>query len=342
MRTFFRAARQDRTLDAVWETIQARSIQAATACSLYVLREGRVAGEFYAGRHHGRPDALSVGPASRFNVYSVRKTYIGFAAAWAISHGFIGSVDDRVADYLDSVSERLLGGTTIRHLLTHSHGLDGEPGRLFRRFAPGEQWHYTNTGIRLLCDAVFAATGETVGALVRRLILEPSGFSESGWEAVAGRTLVADNGFRGRELPLVLGDDGGAGRNLYVSARDLARFGWLHLSKGSLAGRDTVEPDAFALSTAVQTPAAFPKRLPRHSFCWWVQTGGGERSEIGARVPAGSFQIVGMSGCVCLVVPAFDLVAVRMCNGVGGNRLSFVRDVKAFGNDIVEWAARTK
>ena len=342
MRAFFHRTAQVRSLDAVWEgVLQARARHGATACGLYVLRGGRLAGEYYAGRSRGNPAALPVGPASRFNVYSIRKTYIGFAVAWAVIHGFI-EVDDRLADYVDSVPAHLLAGTAIRHVLTHTHGLDGAPGRMFRRFAPGESWHYTNTGVSLLCEAVLAATGETVGALVRRLILEPLLFGESGWEGSASRMLVSDSGIRKRELPFVLDDDAGAGRNLYVSARELARWGGLHLAGGRAGRRDGVEQAAFALATADQTPDTLPKRLPRHGFFWWLQTGGGERSEIGARVPKGAFQIVGMSGCVCLVVPALDLVAVRMYNGVEANRLTFVRDVKNFGNTIVEWAIHTK
>lgn len=340
------ASADRRSLDRVWQGVASRARRSATAYGMYVLRRGEVAGEYYAGSRRAGANAVPVDPAARFNVYSVRKAYIGFATAWAIQHGFFRSVDDRLAQYVDSEPKSVLGDTTIRHVLTHSHGLDGEPGKVFRRFAPGRQWHYTNTGTHLLGEALLTATGESVATLLRRLIFEPLSFVETGWETAEGEALVADSGSGGKRLPLTLGDDGGTGRNLYVSARELARFGWLHLSRGRLAdappGAARVEPEAFALAGTLQTPQEFARRQPRHGFFWWMQTGGPDRSEIGARVPVGSYQIVGMSGCVCLVVPSLELVAVRVYNGLGGNRLSFVRDVKDFGNDIVKWALSAK
>lgn len=65
--------------------------------------------------------AKKVGPHTLFHLASVRKTYVGFAVAYAIYHNYIASIDDRLSDYLGHTS--IFGSVTIRHLVTHTHGL---------------------------------------------------------------------------------------------------------------------------------------------------------------------------------------------------------------------------
>ena len=329
-------AARDRRFDPVWERLErARKRSGATAAAFFVVRDGAVAAEHYAGARAPRSGADSVQPSSRFNVYSVRKTYIGFAAAWSLAQGALERLDAALSAYVPEPEQGAFAGVTIRHLLTHTHGLDDIRGRIVRRFAPGTAWHYSNAGISLLCEAIRRATGRTVADIVAAEIGRPLGLRESGWQAQDGPSLVCDvDG--GREAPLILGEPDGAGRNLYVSARELALWGWLHASGGEAAGLRVSEPRLFQMATSVQSPADLPPRLPRQGFCWWVRVPGPARSEIGARVPEGSCQILGMSGCQCLVIPSLRTVAVRMQNQTGGNRLTFVRDARRFGDDVAD------
>ncbi|WP_223282891.1 serine hydrolase domain-containing protein [Neobacillus kokaensis] len=83
----------------------------------------------------------------QFHIASVRKSYIGFATAYAVFNGFIDSIDDPITKYLSFTNEEFLKNITIRHLLTHTHGLNTIDGKLIREFAPGQSWGYRDINI---------------------------------------------------------------------------------------------------------------------------------------------------------------------------------------------------
>ncbi|MCY0901295.1 MAG: serine hydrolase [Firmicutes bacterium] len=326
------------------EAAMVREVQAGMRCStptaaaLFVMVRGQVVAEWYGGP--GGLEATATDGRSRFNVYSVRKSFIGLVAASLVHKGGLPGLDEPVRDYFDGVDRQTLALTSLRHLVTHTHGLEETANGVSRRHAAGERWHYNNAGVTLLCRMIEKLTGETVADHLDKLVLRPFGFGETGFETAAKPTLVPDANLFGRSMPFVLGVADGAGRNLYMSARELCAWGHLHL-----CALDPTLPqpgwrldaglrDALAMSVAVQTPASLDRRLPRQGFFWWMQQAGGRGGEIGSLVPPNSAQMVGQSGCLCLVVPALSLVAVRMYNGVF-NRLTFVAQARAFGDATV-------
>ncbi|WP_336773997.1 serine hydrolase domain-containing protein [Paenibacillus sp. MMO-58] len=115
---------------------------------------------------------------SQFNVASIRKTYLGFAISLALYEGKIKSLNDYVFDYLEDLDQRLFIGTTIRHLLTHTHGLNGP---LKRIFSAGTDWQYNNTGVNLLIRLVQKVFGRSLAEVIEDQILNPCGFTETGW-----------------------------------------------------------------------------------------------------------------------------------------------------------------
>ncbi|SFJ03726.1 Beta-lactamase [Paenibacillus sp. UNC496MF] len=116
----------------------------STGSALCVVRGDDVVHEAYGGRHGAEPGSRPIDAVSQFHLASVRKTYLGFAVSLAIEEGRIASLDDAAADYLEDAGEVPLAGITLRHLLTHTHGLrrGGEAGR---EFPPGTGWSYNNT-----------------------------------------------------------------------------------------------------------------------------------------------------------------------------------------------------
>jgi hypothetical protein len=63
-------------------------------------------------------------------------------------------------------------------------------------------------------------------------------------------------------------------------------------------------------------------------------------SEIGNTLPIGTFQILGITGCVCLGIPQYNLVAVRMYNQKGPNpkEYDYLKDIKTWGDLVLECA----
>ncbi len=162
-------------------------------------------------------------------------------------------------------------GTTIRHLLTHTHGLKSDRGQLEREFEPGESWAYRGLGIDMLCDIVRKTTGNTISQLLTEQVFEPLGFKRTGWYAKAHDNLVdvvrEPNDPRWATFDSVDGDR----MNMYVSARELALWGYFHLTKGHLFEKQHVPKEIIELATSVQSPVLQDRELPQNGFLWFVK-----------------------------------------------------------------------
>lgn len=311
-----------------------RSISSSAVASV-IMQNGVILWEWYSGYHSHRAEARSVDLNSQFNVASSRKTYIAFAVAHALFHGKIHSIDDKVEEYLPDV--RGIEGRQIRHLLTHTHGLQEQDGEIIQMFTEGTGWKYNNTGVNLLVQIIERTTGKTISEIVQRNAFEPLGFTQTGWQTHKEDNLI----FNVHEDTDILGpNDSSRGdqSNLFTSAREFAYWGDLHLNKGSVNGRQLLSASWFDELTTVQSPESLPRSLPTQGFFWWVQ---GENnsplSEIGERVPPGAFQVLGFTGCACLVIPAFNVVVVRMLNQTGQHQhpdFNYLTEIRQFGNVV--------
>lgn len=109
-----------------------KNMISATAAAGVVVKEDKIIYEWYDGVH-SHTNQRKVDEHSLFNVGSIRKTYLGLIVSIAVHEGKIKSIDDLVSDYYDEMDRILLDKTTIRHLLTHAHGLNDKE----RMFPPG-------------------------------------------------------------------------------------------------------------------------------------------------------------------------------------------------------------
>ena len=139
-------------------------------------------------RRVGRP----VRPETRFQIGSISKS---FAAIVAMQEVDAGRLDLHV-----SVNELLpwlglpepFGPITMHHLLTHTAGLhtgtEDAPGfagavHLLRSYpatsAPGERYHYSNDGYKIVGAVLEAVTGQPIHELLRLRLLGPLGMTSS-------------------------------------------------------------------------------------------------------------------------------------------------------------------
>jgi CubicO group peptidase (beta-lactamase class C family) len=135
-------------------------------------------------------------PDTVFNVASFTKQFTAAAVLRLEMDGKL-SVGDRVSKYLDGVPEDK-AAITIHQLLTHTAGLrrdtirSSEPKVLTRdetvrlvlasplSAKPGEGFHYSNDGYRLLAAIVETASGEPFGAYLAKHLFEPAGMRNTG------------------------------------------------------------------------------------------------------------------------------------------------------------------
>ncbi|WP_018755513.1 serine hydrolase domain-containing protein [Paenibacillus terrigena] len=320
------------TLDEYTEQIQNRI--AASAGALCVIKDNKIIHEWYSGFHHFHKGARKTGAESQFNVYSTRVTYVGLAAAIALYDGYIESLDSLLSEYLVGFDNDILGNTTLRHLVTRTTGLQFKGKSVVKGFVSGTAFEGKKPEI--LAAIVKNATGKTVSEIINERVFKPMNFTRTEWRTEGKETLVCDINDPHSFPTLRLESNEGSDRNLYVSARELAHWGNLHLNKGMYEGKQLLPEKVFDIVTSVQTPDSLPVHLPRLGFFWWIQNSMVESCEIGPSLPEQTFQILGASGCSCTVIPKHNAVVVRMTNSLwtfgGKNNFDYLSDIQEFGN----------
>lgn len=147
--------------------------------------------------------------------------------------------------------------------------------------APGSTYVYNSGATVLLDHILFRATGEHALAYAEQRLFAPLGITDYYWKQTpAGETDT----------------EGG----LYLTARDLARIGYLYLRDGIWEGRRLLPEGWVAQATS---PHSNPGEEPwRYGYQWWLLPYG----EQGAQAWAAR----GYGGQRLLVLPEYDLIAV--------------------------------
>ncbi|MFC5468260.1 serine hydrolase domain-containing protein [Cohnella suwonensis] len=303
----------------------------ATAAATYIIKNNTVVNEWYSGRHAATKNSRIVDRYTQFNVGSVRKTYLGLAVSLLIEKGLIKSIDHEIGHYLSGYKHSA-EGVTLRHLLTHTHGLIEKDGEIAREFKPGEKWAYRNAGINMLMHLVTHLSGKTLSAYMQEHVFSVYDMNETGWRTENKEHLIYNyyddkNTWVGPNH-----SDAGDQSNLFVSARDMAKWGYIHLQKGCLNGKQLLPAEVFERLITLQTPDTVPANQPRNGFIWWLQSDT-LLNQLGERLPGCSYQVLGITGCACIVVPKYDAVIVRMFNQLSNpNGYDYLDDIRTFGN----------
>ncbi|MDP9366495.1 MAG: serine hydrolase [Chloroflexota bacterium] len=92
-----------------------------------------------------------------------------------------------------------------------------------------------------------------------------------------------------------------AGSGLELTARDMAKFGFLHLNGGEWDGEPIVPADYVAAATTYQSAGDATGAYANYGYQWWI-------TATGAGYPA--YFALGYGGQHIFVVPDLDLVVV--------------------------------
>jgi CubicO group peptidase (beta-lactamase class C family) len=245
----------------------------SSTSSLYILKDNEVILEHYTGYHSNSADSALITPTSQFNVASARKSYLSLVVAYALYEGKIKSLDDYAIDYFEDMDEQLLGKTTIRHLVTHSHGLhEKEDGTIFREFEPGQGWAYRGINVLMMTRLVNRLFNMSFPDLLEERVFSPLGFKETAWQTKENESLVKQIVDPDVEGTFKLGSCAvGTESNLHTSAREFAQWGNLHLNKGFADGKQIVPREVIEIATQVQSPFYKDNKLPQNGLFWYVQ-----------------------------------------------------------------------
>ncbi|WP_253896187.1 serine hydrolase [Solibacillus sp. R5-41] len=308
-----------------------------TGAALVIFHNNELQLEQYWGKHSAKEDARFVQPDTKFHIASCRKSYVAFAVAYALHHGFIQSLDDEILNYLPlSKQKELYKGTTIRHLVTHSHGLTERNGEVEREFIAGMSWAYRGLNVELISEIIQFTTKKTIADILNDKVFTPLNFTETNWYNTFDDTFVDVIGKENNRHWSASQNLDGSKMNMYVSARELARWGLLHLNNGSLNGKQVLDSNILKLATTIQNPFYSNVDLPENGIFWFVKGTQAKQSEIGALVPNGAYQILGYTTVTLLIIPSINIVAVRAFNSYGNPEgYDYLKDVRAFGDAVM-------
>ena len=250
-------------------------------------------------------------------VWSVTKAFTSTA------HGLLDddgkcSLDTRAKDYAVALND-YYPDVTLRHLANMTSGYDGVGGTyncdpeghcddnslvdpLPPLFEPGTKFLYWDEAAQQYGFVLTKIAGEPLDCLLNRRLLKPIGIQKIVWEL----------DYTGKALNWAGG--------LEISASDLARFGLLFLNRGFWKGEQLISAKWVDAATTVQVPLSIPDAFPVtktkgsgiYGFHWWSN---GLRSDGTKRwpdAPFGTYARSGYNNNDLFVLPAWNMVIVRL------------------------------
>ncbi|KRF08058.1 hypothetical protein ASG89_16620 [Paenibacillus sp. Soil766] len=262
--------------------------------SMLIIKNGYLISELYAPNK--RKDEY-------YDLYSATKSVISALVGIAIYEGYIAGLDAKVMDFFPEYRtqplDRKKESITVGDLLTMSGGFkwdewnnpatDLDPaGEMFRSLEPvkfllekqivnepGTVFNYSTGESLLLSEIINKSTGMGTANYAAKKLFEPLGIRNYKWDTLR---------------------DGVPG-NLRLTARDMAKFGYLFLNHGVWNEQQIVPSDWVDRSTSKQIDTNVGQETDGYGYQWWRNTFGGYAAK-------------GMFGQYICVLPEQDIVVV--------------------------------
>lgn len=290
--------------------------------SIVVIRNGYLVREFYS---------FNVLVPTRFDIWSGTKSFTGTAWGLLLEDSARGRLSTAQCIDLDSPAYQFIPEgypltdprkelITIRHLLTMTSGIPGAsmhvvgmptsadcgpfehalgfcPNRYGKwvkdlAAAPGTGWDYSDPAIAHLALAFFNITGREISDYMKERIFDPIGIENLSWDVQGG------SGFIGYHT--------NAHTGIHITARDLARFGYLMIRYGQWYGKQLIPKWWIDLATKSSQDLN-----PSYGYTWWVNTKG----TYWQGLPADTYALNGYNSNRCYIIPSLDLIVVRIGSG---------------------------
>lgn len=257
--------------------------------SLVVIHNGYIVAEYYQPPFDAN---------SRHELYSCTKSFVSALVGIAIAEGDLESVQTPVLecfpDYTFANTDARKSAMTIEHLLAMTSGLDwpeGDPiyqqlwnSRDWVQFVldrpmaaePGTRFNYNSGCSHVLSALVADRSGMLTQQFAHERLFAPLGISDVNWS-------VDSNG-------LAIG-----GWGLNITARDMAKFGYLYLNEGVWDGQQIVPAEWVRASTTahIKTGGDFD-----YGYQWWIYP------------KWNAYAAKGRDGQLIFVIPDYEIVAV--------------------------------
>jgi CubicO group peptidase (beta-lactamase class C family) len=259
-------------------------------------------------------------------VWSCTKSFTSTCLGLLVDDGKC-TLDTRAKELLPGMAETY-PAVTLRHFTTMTSGyraVGDEPRGGYLHgpsrtpfvpgpeplFAPGSHYAYWDSAMNQFAHVLTRIAGEPLDELFQRRIADPIGMDPDEWR---WGDFGEINGLR------VNGGSGNNNNHVFISARQMARLGWLFLHRGRWRGRQLISSEWVDQATSVQVPAATPLGHPEsgidgpgvYGFNWWRngRHPHGKRKWPGA--PESTFAASGHNNNDMFVIPEWSMVIVRL------------------------------
>jgi len=249
-------------LDGAVLDAMAEEAEADGSNCLLVVRDGRIAGEWYW--HDTAPDSAQ-------EVFSATKSVSSVLVGIAANDGDL-AVDDSASTWISAWAGTPAEAVTVKNLLSNDSGrfwsfqsdyLDMVSAGDRTAFAigldqtdpPGTTWAYNNSAIQTLEQVLEAATGQPVPEFAEERLLDPLGMEDS-------------------ELTTDPSGNGLTFMGLHSTCRDMARFGWMVVERGRWDGAEIVPATWIEESTGAPSQPLNAS----YGYLWWLNRRGPQAS----------------------------------------------------------------
>jgi CubicO group peptidase (beta-lactamase class C family) len=196
--------------------------------------------------------------------FSVTKTFLSTVVGLAWQKGLIRDVNDRVRDYVPGTglfdgphNEKITWDDLLRQTSDWQGTLWGKPDWADRPEGerpadwpnrplsePGTRYKYNDVRVNVLALAALHVLRRPLPEVLREEIMEPIGASSTWrWHGYENSWIELD----GQRMQSMTGG-GHWGGGMFISARDMARFGYLFLRQGQWKERQLVSPKWIAMA----------------------------------------------------------------------------------------------
>ena len=217
--------------------------------------------------------------------FSVTKSFLSAVIGVAWQKGLLRDVNDPVKDYVPQAglfdsphNATIIWDHLLRQTSDWQGTLWGKPDWADRPegqrpadwpnrplSAPGKRYKYNDVRANLLALCALHVLRRPLPQVLREEIMEPIGASSTWrWHGYDNSWIELD----GQKMQSMTGG-GHWGGGMFISARDMARFGYLFLRNGSWKGRELVSPKWIALA---RTPGTANKA---YGYMNWFLNGEG-------------------------------------------------------------------
>lgn len=255
------------------------------------------------------------------NIWSCSKTFTSTVLGLLVDDGVI-SLDDKVSNY-EPLLKNMYPEVTFRHFTTMTSGYSALGSSRWKSnnnddwsltvyepedpyFKPGSAFAYWDEAQMMFGRALTQINKRPMHEFLQERITNKIGMGNWEWHPE-------------KELKGVPINNGCS--EIFINAKQLARWGLLFLNEGNWDGKQLISKQWVKMATSVQVPASLPmgdtgrKEIVGpgcYGFNWWVNGKKANGMMKLPEAPEGCYFASGYNNNKCIVVPQWDMVVIRM------------------------------